>query len=113
MTSHTGPILVFPRIQNLGSDEFSSLGKVYSRENYSVSFVMKYCPTSTVVRNPASVQNLLNLSCCDHFSIRSLNFCNRCASCAGSSFKGMFVLITLGTNEGSACPPTTDLTVLS
>ena len=25
-------------------------------ENSSVSFVMKYCPTSTVVRNPASVK---------------------------------------------------------
>ena len=36
-------------------------------ENSEVSFVMKYCPTSTVVRNPASVQNLLNLSFCDNF----------------------------------------------
>ena len=60
------PILVLPRIQPFGSDEFSSLGKVYSRhatdsvncENSSVSFVMKYCPTSTVVRNLASVQIL-------------------------------------------------------
>ena len=65
MTSNTGTIFVFPRIQPFGSDHFSSLGKVYSRqatdsvncENSSVSFVMKYCPTSTVVRNPASVQN--------------------------------------------------------
>ena len=32
---------------------------------------MKYCPTSTVVRNPALAQILLNLSCCDNFSIRS------------------------------------------
>ena len=62
----SGPILVFPRIQPFGSDDFSSLGKVYSRqatdsvncENSSVSFVMKYCPTSTVVKNPASVQIL-------------------------------------------------------
>ena len=66
VTSSTGPILVFPRIQPFGSDKLSSLGKVYSRqatesvncENYSVSFVMKYCSTSTVVRNPASVQIL-------------------------------------------------------
>ena len=36
-----------------------------------VSFVMKYCPFSTSLRNPASIQNLLNLSCCDNFSIRS------------------------------------------
>ena len=47
MTSNTGPILVFPRIQPLGSDDFSSFGKVYSRhvtgsvncENSSVSTV--------------------------------------------------------------------------
>ena len=84
VTSNTGPILVFPLIQPFGSDVSSSLGKVYSRqatesvncENSSVSFVMKYCPTSTTVRNPASVQNLLNLSCCDNFSIRSPYLCN-------------------------------------
>ena len=48
VTSNTGPILVFPLIQPFGSDESSSLGKVYSRqatesvncENSSVSFVM-------------------------------------------------------------------------
>ena len=68
---------------------------------------MKYCPTSTVVRNPASVQSLLNLSCCDNFSIRSLYLCNINSSCAGSPFKGMFVLITLGTNDGLDCPLTT------
>ena len=64
MTSNTGPISVFLRIQPFGSDNFSSRGKVYSRqatdsvncEHSSVSFVMKYCPTPTVVRNPASVQ---------------------------------------------------------
>ena len=38
---------------------------------------MKYCPTSTVVTNPTSVQNLLNLSCCDNFSIRPLCLCNK------------------------------------
>ena len=49
VTSNTGPILVFPRIKPYGSDEFSSLGKVYSRqatefvncENSSVSFVIE------------------------------------------------------------------------
>ena len=64
-------IWVFPRIQPFGSDDFSSLGKVYSRqatdsvncETSSVSFVMKYCPTPTVVRNPASVQNLITRFC--------------------------------------------------
>ena len=58
VTSNTDPIMVFPRIQPFGSDELSSLGNVYSRqatesvncENSSVSFGMKYCPTSTVVR---------------------------------------------------------------
>ena len=121
VTSNTGPILVFPRIQRVGSDESSSHGKVYSRqatesvncENSSVSFVMKYCPTSNVVRNPASVQNLLNLSCCDNFSFRSQNICNRSSSCGGSSVKSMFVLITIGTNDGLDCPATTGRPVLS
>ena len=76
-------------------------------KNSSVSFVMKYCPTSTVVRNPASVQNLINLSCCDNFSIRSLYLCNRNFLSSGSSFKGMFVLITFGTNDGLDSPLTT------
>ena len=92
-----GSNLVFSRIQPFGSDDFSSLGKVYSRqatesvncENSSVSFVMKYCPTSTVVRNAASIQNLLNLSCCDNLSTRSWYLCNRSSSCAGSSVKGV------------------------
>ena len=46
MTSNTGPILMFTRIQPLGSDKLSFLGKVYSRhvtgsvncENSSVCF---------------------------------------------------------------------------
>ena len=42
---------------------------IYNCENSAVSFVMKYCPISTTFRNPASIQNLLNLSCCDNFSI--------------------------------------------
>ena len=98
VTSNTGPILVFPRVQPFGSDEFSSLGKVYSRqptesvncENSSVSFVMKYCPTSTVVRNPASVQNLITRSCCDNLSTRSWYLCNRSSSCARSSDKDVW-----------------------
>ena len=93
VTSNTGPILVFSRIQPFGLDELASLGNVYSRqatesvncENSSVSFVMKYCPTSIVVRSPASIQNLLTLSCCDNFSIRSLYHRNRSSSCARSS----------------------------
>ena len=46
-------------------------------ENYSVSFVMKYCPTSTVVRNPASVKILITRFCCESLSTRSSYFCKR------------------------------------
>ena len=109
---------MFPRIQPSGSDDFSSLGKVYSRqdtdsvnyENSSVSFV----PNSTVVRNPASVQNLITRFCCDSFSTRSWYFCNR-SSCARSSVEGVGVFINelAGTNNGSDCPAKTGLPVLS
>ena len=122
VTSNTGPILVFPRIQPFGSVDFSSLGKVYSRqatysvncENSSVSFVMKYCPTSTVVRNPASVQILITRFCCDSLLTRSWYFCNR-SSCAGSSVEGVGVFINelVGTNNGWDCPAKTSLTVLT
>ena len=99
MTSHTGPILVIPRIQPLGSVDFSSRGKVYSRhvtgstncKISSVCFVMKYCPTSTVFRNPASVQILINRSRCGSFSTRSLCYCNK-FSCARIS---IVVLVSL------------------
>ena len=115
VNSNTGPILEFPLIQPFGS----SLCEVYvtesvNCENYSMSFVMKYCPTSWIIRNPVSVQNLLNLSCCGNFSIRSPYLCNRIFWCAGSSlFKDTFVLITLDTSEKLGCPPTTGLPVLS
>ena len=64
---------------------FSSLCKVYSRhasdsvkcEISSVSFVMKYCPTPTVVRNPASLQILITRICCESLSTCSWYFCNR------------------------------------
>ena len=122
VTSNTGPILVSPRIQPFGSDDFSSLGKVYSRqatesvncENCSVSFVMKHCPTSTVVRNPASVQNLITRFCCESLSTRPWYFCNR-SSCAGSSVEGVGVFINelVGTNNGSDCPAETGLPVLT
>ena len=106
-TSNPGPILVFPWIQHFGCDASSSLGRVYSRlatarnwENSAMSFVMKYCPTSTTFSNPASMQNLLNLSCCDNFLIRSPYCCNRRSFRAKSSpSQGTSVLITLGTNE--------------
>ena len=94
VTSGAGPILVFTRIQLFGSDDFSSLGKENSRqatesvscEISSVSVVMKYCPTSIFVRNPASVQNLITRFCCDNLSTRSWYFCKR-SSCVWSSVK--------------------------
>ena len=99
----------------------SSLGRVYSRqantwncENSAVSFVMKYCPISTTIRNHASTQNLLDLSCCDSFSIRSSYRCNRKSWYAGSSqSEGTSVLITLSASEEFHCPITTDRHVLS
>ena len=71
VTSNTDPILVFPRIQPFGSIDVSSRGKMYSRhvtrsvncKNSSMCFVMKYCPTSTVFKNPASKQFFINRSC--------------------------------------------------
>ena len=121
MTYNTGPVLVFPRIQPFGSDDFSSLGKVYSRhvtgsvncENSSVSFVINYCPTLTVVKNPASVQILITRFCCESLSTRSWYFCNR-SSCAGTSVEGVGVAINklAGSNNGSDCPASTGLTVL-
>ena len=107
-----------------GSDvsSSSSPGTVYSRqatafvncENSSVSFVMKYCPISTIFRNPASIQNLLNLSCCDSILFRSAYCCNmRSLRARSSQSTSTSVLITLGTIEELDCPPTTGCPVLS
>ena len=90
-----------------------SIGSV-DCENSSVSFVMKYCPTSAVVRRILhQYKKLLTLSCCDNFSIRSWYLSNRSSSCAGSSVKSMCVFITLDTNIGSDCPTKTGLTVIA
>ena len=109
-----------PWIQPVGSVDFSSRGKVYSRhvsgcvncENSSVCIVTKYCPTSTVFRNPASVQIFINRSCCGSFSTRSLYFCNK-LSCAGISIEGLGVIInkSAGAKSGSDCPTKTGLPV--
>ena len=112
---------MFPWIHPFGRDAPSSLGRVYSRqatawncENSAVSFVIKWCPISTTFRNPASIQNLFNLYCCDSFSIRSQFYCNRRSLLAGSSqSKDAFVLITLSTSEELDCSITTGLPVLS
>ena len=82
-------------------------------KNSSVYFVMKYCPASTVFRNPASVQILINRSCCGSLSTRSLYFYNK-FSCAGISIEGLGVIINYfaGSNNGSDCPANTGLSVL-
>ena len=73
---------------------------------------MIYCPNSTTFRNPASIQNLLNLFCCDSFSIRSPYCCNRRSWFTGSSqSRSTSVLTTLSTSEELDCPITTGLPV--
>ena len=52
-------------------------GHCMNCEKFPVSVVMKYCPFSTTLRNPASIQNLPSISCCDSFSIRSSYCWNR------------------------------------
>ena len=56
--------------------------------NSSMSFIMRNCPRSTVVKNPASVQNQITRHCCENLSTRSWYFCNR-SSCARSSVQIM------------------------
>ena len=74
---------------------------------------MKYCSTSTVFRNPASVQNLLTLSCCESLSTRSLCFCNRFFG-ARISIEGVGVIInkSAGAKSGSDCSAVAGLPVL-
>ena len=98
------------------------VAKVYSRhvtgsevcKNSSVSFLMKYCPTSTVFRNPASVHIFVPRSCCESLSTRSSYFCIK-FSCAGTSVEGVGVVINnlTGSNNGSDCPASTGLPVLT
>ena len=117
-----GPIFGVPSNPTFRVRYCSSLGKMYSRhatesvncENCSVSLVMKYCPTSTVVRNPASVQILSTRFCCDSLSTRSWYFCNR-SSCAGSSVEGVGVFVNklAGSNNGSDYPASLGLPVLT
>ena len=94
---------------------FSSLGKAYSRhatdsvncQYSSVCFVMKYCPHSTVFRNPASIQTFINCGC-GSFSTRSLCLCNK-FSCARISIEcvGVIVNKSAGAKCGSDCSATT------
>ena len=111
-----------PRIQPFGSDDFTSRCTENSRhvtcsancKNSSVSFVMKYSPTPTVVRNPASIQIFINRSGCGSLSTRSWCFCNK-FSCARISIEGLGVIISkfAGANNGSVCLANAGLTVLT
>ena len=101
--------------------DLSSRGEMYARhvtgsancKNSSVCFVMKCCPTSTIFRNPTSVQIYINWSVCGRFSTRSLCFCNT-FSCARISIEDVGVIInkSAGAKNGSDCSATTGLRVL-
>ena len=74
----------FPWIHPFGCDDSSSRWRVFSRQaternclKSPVSFVMKYCPTSTTCTNPVSIQNLLTLLSCESDLIRSSYCCHR------------------------------------
>ena len=84
VTSNTGPILMFPWIHPFACEAGSSRGRVYSRQaternclKLPVSLVTRYCPTSTIRINPASLQNLLTLLSGESDSIRSMYCCHR------------------------------------
>ena len=65
---------------------------------------MKYCPTSTILRNPASIQNVLTSSCCQSIPICSSYCCNSKFWFPWSSLsKKISVLISLRTID---CPIT-------
>ena len=77
---NTGPIFGAHSNPTFRVSWFFILCKVYSLhytgsaicKNSSMCFVMKFCPTSTVFKNPAS-----NRSGCGSLSTRSLYFCNK------------------------------------
>ena len=96
------------------SCSLSSSSESVNCENSSVSFVMKYCPTSTVFKNPASVQIFINRSGCGSLSTRSWYFYNK-SSCARSSVEGVGVFVNklAGSNNGSDCPASACLPVLA
>ena len=74
---------------------------------------MKYCPTSTVFRNPASIQIFITRSCCVTFDLVLGSFANEFYR-ARISIEGLGVIIKkfAGANIGSDCPANTGLTVL-
>ena len=103
VTSKIGPILVFHWIHPFASEAGSSRGSVYSRQTtdlrrISLAFlVTKYCPTSTTLINPASLQNLLNLSSGESRWTCWNYFCKRTLESSGSSRAGTSALTSLRT----------------
>ena len=98
---------------NLSDQMISFFGKVYQRqatdsvncENSSLSFVMKYGPTLSIVKNPASVRNLITQFCENSLSTRSGYFFAWSSSYAGSPVQdeGVFINELFGRNNGSDC----------
>ena len=88
---------VLPRIQPFGSEESSSLGNVYSRqatesvnsENSSVSFLMMYCPASTVVRIGRRCK-CFHQRICRHTQLVRLSYYNK----SHRSYLARFVFFT-------------------
>ena len=76
-------------------------------ENSSACLVTKYCPTSTVFRNPASVQISITRFCCQGLSTSSWYFYHK-FSCAKSSVEPPLLLSTPLDNglvdRKSGCP---------
>ena len=118
VTSNTGPILVFPRIQLFGSDVSSSLGKVHSRQEplhpWRVGTLqylssMKCCPIQqhSEILHPHKICSICLVVTTFQFVFRI------CATEDPLRVQGTSVLITPGTNEELDCPPTTDFPVLS
>ena len=109
VTSNTGPILCFPG-SILSVVMIRHLLEEYIHDKPLHKIVLHCLQSwntvtiSATFRNPASIQILLNLYCCDNFSIRSPYCCNRRSWFVGSSqSKETSVLIALSTID---CPIT-------
>ena len=110
VTSNTGPILVFQRIQPFGSDDFSiSWQSVLTTCHWFCKFLrIPQCPLSwnAVRRQPLSgiLHQYKSLSIdlvVEAFPLVPCNFCNK-FHCAGISIEGLGVIINnfAGSNNG-------------
>ena len=81
MTSNTGPILVFPRIQPFGSVDFSSLSKVYSRHVTDSA----NCENSTVCFGTPQVSEPFPLWSKDYFDLCRFAFTSLWGICVRMS----------------------------